>query len=95
MSNIINGNKLFLTGGGGKLDDDYVYETNEQIIQDIIKVPAVAMRGHRDELTVMDAEADPPVFKWNMGFLQTMDNYSLRILRTFAEKRQEAATKKY
>lgn len=92
MANEIKYQKLFTLGGE---KSDYVPETNENIIQDIMKIPAVTMRGHRDELIEFDSSVEEPILVWRKGMLDTFDNYSLIILRAFAQRRHEHLGKKY
>lgn len=81
MSNEIKYSKTF-TFGGDKNTPKYKAPTNQEIIEDILKVPAVTMKGRRDELIKCDLTLEEPEYKWNEEFLQTMDNYSLIILKS-------------
>ncbi len=92
MSNEIKYSKTFTLGGE---KSDYIPETCKEIIQDILKIPAVSVKGHRDELIEYDLEAEEPICIWRVGHLETMDQVSLGILRTFAEKRRDFLTKQY
>lgn len=94
MSNFIKNTKTFTLGGEPK-DKNYKPETNKQVIEDIVKIPAVTMKGHRDELIEYDLELEEPICIWKKGVLETMDNHSLRTIRIFAEKRKDFITKKY
>lgn len=85
MANIIKANKLYTLGG--EESEKYTPPTKQEIIDDIIKIPAVLMRGHRDETIEMDAQADPPILKWKLDYLNNMDEMSLGILKTFANIR--------
>ncbi len=94
MSNEIKYSKTFTLGGEPK-DPDYKPKTNQEIIEEILKIPAVTMKGHRDELIEYDLSLEEPICVWKKGYLETMDNMSLGILIHFAEKRRDFITKKY
>lgn len=93
MSNFIRESRSHSLGT--QIDKDYVPETNLEIVESIMKIPAVSVRGHRDECIEFDVDSPEPILRWRKEALMTFDTHSLRVLRTFAEKRSESQTKKY
>ena len=91
MANIIKANKLYTFSTE---DTKYKPPTKEEIIEELTTIPAVLMRGHRDEVIEMNAEADPPILKWKISYLNNMDQHSLSILRDFARNRYEFTKRK-
>lgn len=87
MANIIKANKLYTFGGENH--EKQILLTKEEIIKELIKFPAISMKGHRDEVIEIDTEVNPPVFKWKINYLNNMDQYSLSILRDFAKNRNK------
>lgn len=92
MSNIIKGNKIY-TFGAGKMEGDI--ESNEEITRQILEIPAISVKGYRDDVIEMNTEIDPPIFKWKIELLKTFDNNELRTLRNSAEKRRDNRAKRY
>lgn len=75
MRNIIKANKLYRLGSESK--SNYKPLTKEEIINQIIDMPVLLMKGERDELIKNDDS-------WNLEHLKNMDEYSLLLLRDFA-----------
>jgi hypothetical protein len=69
----------------------------ESIVDDILSLPAVAMRGDRDELIEYVEGATPPL-QWKKearDMLMVTDEGYLRMLRNLIEKRIEDGKKPY
>lgn len=94
MSNEIKYTKQYSFGGDSN-STKYKPDTKQEIIEDILKIPAVTMKGHRDELIEYDLTLEEPICIWKKEYLEVMDQMSLGILRAFAERRKEFITKKY
>ena len=93
MSNFIKESRSHSLGS--QIDKDYIPETNTEIIESIMKMPAVSVRGHRDECIEFDTDSPEPLLRWRKEALMTFDTQSLRTLRLFIEKRTELQTKKF
>lgn len=93
MGNQIKATRSF--SFGLNKDENYIPESNTEIIESIMKIPAVSVRGHKDELIEYDVDAPEPILRWRKEALMTFDTQSLRMLRVFAEKRCELQTKRW
>jgi hypothetical protein len=83
MSNIIKHSKIFTTGGF-KADKDFEIESNEILLNQILKMPAKLAKGFDDEAIICEDKK----CTWNQEILKTYDNMFLRILRNYVQKRK-------
>ena len=86
MGNLISGQKVYKFGG--EKSTGYV-SLKKEYIADILKYPAVVIKGIRNDLITMDLESDPPKYSWIEANLEIMNDVELIMLRNLVEKKFE------
>jgi hypothetical protein len=89
--NIIRYTKTFAFPANSKVPT----KTKAELIQELLAIPAVTVRGHRDDIIEFDGNKDEPRLRWKAQVIEIMDEYSIRELLKFAEKRHESETRKF
>lgn len=93
--NTLNYNKLYTLGGG---TEGIKTQTKKEVIEEILTYPAVAVRGHRDDLIEYIESDDKAPLQWIKELkerLETLDEAEVRGLKRFIKNRIGVETKKY